>query len=383
MEALTRRFEGIDEVINTGEKLPDFDYYANLMSLPRSFGNDPKLILAYGPYVKVDEARVQSFRQRLDRSELNVGIVWGGNPTHLQDKARSIPLRTLAPLIAIPGVRIVSLQKGEAASQLHELEHAAQVRDWGGLLENFADTADAIAALDLVISVDTSVAHLAGALEKPAWILLPTPAEWRWMDERRDSDWYRTAKLFRQPSSGDWEGVVQALIREIVDFHTTFKPRTPIAKTGRLVELPVWETRFAPPSIPPDLTSVGEAREGIFQFSADPKNYEGVALSTYGEWHHEQLALLSRLVKLGQSALEYGAGTGVHSVALSRLIGSDGHLIVYESNARARRILAENLQANKARNVTVMQSEYPTSHPPARFGIKRLSTIYALTASTG
>jgi tetratricopeptide (TPR) repeat protein len=357
MEELTRRFEGIDAIINTGEKLPEFDYFANLMSLPRFFGNDPKLVSSPGPYVRNDSARTEAFRQLMDCSDLNIGIVWGGNPTHLQDKVRSVPLRELSRILAIPGVRLFSLQKGEAARQLTELDHSERIVDWAPMLCTFADTADAIAALDLIISVDTSVAHLAGALEKPVWILLQNPAEWRWMDERSDSDWYRTARLFRQPTSGDWTSVVEEVARAIPLYRDDHgKDTSPPAETHAETICQSWIPQFVPPCVAADLTSIGEVREGIFQFFADPTNSEGLSLSSYGEWHHDQLALLARMVKLGQVVAEVGSSVGVHTVALSRLVGPDGHVIAFENNPLARRILSQNLPANRARNVTIMQT---------------------------
>jgi ADP-heptose:LPS heptosyltransferase len=146
-----------------------------------------------------------------------VGLVWSGKPTHKNDRNRSIPLTLLAPLLQTPGVTFVSLQKEYrdadraplAAAPLVRLDHA---------LADFADTAAAIAALDLVIAVDTAVAHLAGSLDKALWLLLPAIGDWRWLKERADSPWYPTARLFRQPRIGDWQSALADVSRELALF---------------------------------------------------------------------------------------------------------------------------------------------------------------------
>jgi tetratricopeptide (TPR) repeat protein len=354
MEELSRRFDGVDSIINTGERLPEFDYYSNLMSLPRFFGNDPAA-LAFEPYVRLDTVAVKRFRDRLDDSELNVGIVWAGNPTHQQDKQRSTSLALLEPLADIPGVRLVSLQKGDAAGQLGSSFQAAKVLDWSSLLNHFGDTADAIGALDVVISVDTSVAHIAGAIGKPTWVALPNPAEWRWMDERFDSSWYPSAQLFRQAIRGDWTNVGHDLRRAATEMVRAKSRGEPMAANlssrFQVLQPPI----FTPAQVPAELASIGEMREGIFAFLNDGQDDEGIALAWYGEWHHQQLALLARLLRLGQVAVEIGSGFGIHTVAMSRLIGNQGHLIVFENDGRLRRILSDNLRANRVANTTVMQ----------------------------
>jgi tetratricopeptide (TPR) repeat protein/precorrin-6B methylase 2 len=354
MEALSSRFEGVDGIIDTGQKLPHFDYFTNLMSLPRYFGDHPKAASASPSYIRVDVENSQRFRQRLNSRKINVGLVWGGNPTHLQDSTRSISLSLLSPLASIDRINLISLQKGAASKQLEAFEAKSAIDDWAPMLDTFADTADAVATLDLVISVDTSVAHLAGALEKPLWVLLPTPAEWRWMDDRSDSDWYPTATLFRQRTRGDWASVITEVVAELTSIANSgleVSQRSKAVTPSGIARAP----GFLPIDIPEDLAAISEAREGIFMFPADHRFKEGVSLKLYGEWHHEQLALLARLVKLGQTIVEVGSGAGVHTVALSRLVGPSGHVIAYESGQPLRRMLIENLRSNRARNVTVMQ----------------------------
>ncbi|MBL8659380.1 MAG: glycosyltransferase, partial [Rhodospirillales bacterium] len=150
-----------------------------------------------------------------------VGVVWAGNPQHHNDRNRSAPVAALAPLLTMPGVAFVDLQVGAGARQREGLDErsAAALIAPGGDIADFADTAAIIAELDLVISVDTAVAHLAGALARPVWLLLPFIPEWRWLRQRRDTPWYPTMRLFRQARPGDWDGVVAAVaeaLRETV-----------------------------------------------------------------------------------------------------------------------------------------------------------------------
>jgi hypothetical protein len=139
---------------------------------------------------------------------LRVGVVWSGNPTHKDDHNRSIAFERLSPLFDIPNVSFVSLQRELRDSDAALLAAEARMSDIGRHFDDFADTAAALACMDLVISVDTSVAHLAGALGKPVWVLLPLCPDWRWLIERDDSPWYPSARLFRQPAIGDWESVI-------------------------------------------------------------------------------------------------------------------------------------------------------------------------------
>ena len=155
---------------------------------------------------------------------LRVGLVWAGNPRkerallNLTDARRSIPLVLLGGALArVPGVTFISLQKGDGAEQAADLSPELDLHDWTGELNDFADTAALIEALDLVITVDTSVAHLAGALGKRVWVMNRFDSCWRWMLDRTDSPWYPTLHLFRQPALGDWDSVVAAVRAALVD----------------------------------------------------------------------------------------------------------------------------------------------------------------------
>jgi len=211
LERLMRSVVGVAQVHLPGQYRGNYDVHCPLMSLPRAFGTDLSNIPADVPYLAADPTDVERWAERLDATGLRVGLVWSGNPAHSRDRLRSIQLQQLREVLAVPGVHFYALQKGPGLRQLPELPGFLQPVVLDAELKDFGDTAAAIANLDLVIAVDTAVAHLAGALGKPVWILVAKSADWRWLRDRTDSPWYPTAKLFRQQVLGDWSGVVEQL----------------------------------------------------------------------------------------------------------------------------------------------------------------------------
>lgn len=207
---------GVAAIVRCGETLPPFDLHCPLMSLPLAFGTTLETIPAPVPYLGAPPERLARWRARLDSTcPPRVGLVWSGKPDHRNDHNRSITLTQLAPVLARPGIQFISLQKEYRESDRMELNgHDALLR-FGEELADFGDTAALIGALDLVIAVDTAVAHLAGAMGRPLWLLLPAVGDWRWLKERTDSPWYPTARLFRQPRIGDWASVIARLADEL------------------------------------------------------------------------------------------------------------------------------------------------------------------------
>lgn len=206
LQGLAGRMPGVASVVRRGEPLPAFDAYCPLPSLPRVFGTALESVPASVPYVNAEPARAARWRARLAEADghCRVGLVWASQSKHRTAAAKSVALEALAPLGAAPGVRFYSLQMGEAARQALRPPAGMRLTDLSGELADFDDTAAAVAGLDLVISVDTAVAHLAGALGKPAWTLLKFAPDWRWLLGREDSPWYPTMRLFRQQRAGDW-----------------------------------------------------------------------------------------------------------------------------------------------------------------------------------
>ena len=200
----------MDEIVARGNDLPPFDLHAPLLSLPRIASTELDSIPAPVPYLSADEELATEWGERIrDDGRPRVGLAWAGNPQHQNDRRRSIAPNQLGLLEDLTGVRFFSLQAGVPGTDGFRpamVPLGAQVRD-------FADTAAAMQHLDLVISVDTSVAHLAGALGRPVWTLLAHPADWRWMEQRTDSPWYPTMRLFRQDERRAWEPVLE-LVRD-------------------------------------------------------------------------------------------------------------------------------------------------------------------------
>jgi tetratricopeptide (TPR) repeat protein len=190
------------------DAVPSFDYRIEMMSLPLRFDTRLETIPAPIPYLAAAPETVANWRTRLGSARgLRVGLAWAGNPRHRNDCNRSIPIETLASLVAVPGAAFFSLQVGSRAADLARLP-AGSVTDLALDLTGWDETAAALEALDLVIAVDTSVAHLAGALGRPVWLLLPYAPDWRWLLGRDDSPWYPTMRLFRQTAPQDWATVV-------------------------------------------------------------------------------------------------------------------------------------------------------------------------------
>ncbi len=224
---LLRGLDGVSAVVAAGDPLPRFDAWTPMMSLPLAFRTTLETIPAEIPYLFADPERTAAFRDRLaGLPGHKIGLVWSGAPrpedplAYALDRQRSIALDQFAPLTAIDGLCLVSLQKGDAATQARTLPPGMVLHDWTGELEDFAATAALISALDLVVSVDTSVVHLAGALGKPVWVLNRSDQCWRWLRDRTDSPWYPSARLFQQTSPGDWDGVmrdVAAALRLLIE----------------------------------------------------------------------------------------------------------------------------------------------------------------------
>lgn len=206
----------VDEVLSLHQEVPSsgWDFWTPPLSLPYFFRTRPDTIPAAMPYLAADPADILAWSARLPATGLKVGLAWKGNPRFENDAARSLPsLAMLAPLAAVAGVHFISLQKGPGENEATQPMAGFTVLDLGSHVADFADTAAVITSLDLVISVDTAVAHLAGSLGMPCWVMLPDRmTDWRWLAERTDTPWYpQRMRLFRQGPDGAWAPVVAAM----------------------------------------------------------------------------------------------------------------------------------------------------------------------------
>ena len=238
LQPLLQTVPGVDVVLAAEGQLvfPPHDFWVMPMSLALHHRTTLETLPAALPYVSTLPERVAKWRDKLPkrgkRTSRIVGLVWAGSASHRNDAHRSMPsLASLAPLAEVPGVAFVSLQKGEREDEAKQPPSGLSLMPLGGMIQDFADTAAIIEALDLVITVDTAVAHVAGALGKPCWVLLPwLGVDWRWLMDREDSPWYPGAlRLFRQKSAGDWAGVVSEVVRAL----KKTQPKTTATKSGK------------------------------------------------------------------------------------------------------------------------------------------------------
>jgi Flp pilus assembly protein TadD len=269
LRPLLQTVRGVDRVIARGEPLPNFDMHARLLTLPGIFDSTPQSVPAEVPYLSVEGKRVERCALHIGRGDtemgrggeedgeesearsespcpqiptsprlrvsarlsspkshspplpMHVGLVWQGNTSHKGDRFRSIPLEKFAPLARVEGVRLVSLQKGFGSEQVEKCREELKVLEWSDpsdtTTEALLDTAAMMTCLDLVIAVDTSVAHLAGALGVPVWVAMPMANDWRWLLDRDDTPWYPTMRLFRQMRLGDWDEVIERMAAALDD----------------------------------------------------------------------------------------------------------------------------------------------------------------------
>jgi hypothetical protein len=206
---LLGKVRGVSQVVSRNDPLPAFDVHFPFLSLPMAFNTTLQTIPKGVPYLGAGEEVMRKWAEKLSGDAgLRVGLVWAGNRNNTQDRKRTLTLHSFAPLADVGGIIFHSLQVGEAANQILDPPKGMKIVDHSAELTDLAETAGLAANLDLVISIDTAVGHLAGAIGKSVWMLLPFTPDWRWMLGREDSPWYPTMRLFRQEKFGDWDGAI-------------------------------------------------------------------------------------------------------------------------------------------------------------------------------
>jgi hypothetical protein len=214
-------FRGNVIVVERGAPTPTTDYHCPFLDLPRAFNTSVSTIPAGSPYLTAPPERVPAWSKLLATAhQPRIGFVWNANRVQdpvaqLNSQARSVPLTQFMRLLMLPGISAVSLQKELSSIESSQIDGSPSVLNVGPEFTDFGDTAAVIEQLDLIITVDTSVAHLAGALGRPVWVLLPYAADWRWMIDRSDSSWYPTARLFRQAKPDGWNNVINEVTDEL------------------------------------------------------------------------------------------------------------------------------------------------------------------------
>lgn len=345
------RMPGVDRVLAEYEAFDSVDYYANLLSLPLAFDTRPDTIPSRTPYFAPLSERVERWRPRLSTGKvLRVGIAWAGAPGHRRDRHRSLRLEQLSPVLEVPGVAFFGLQKGPAAVQAECVPEAIDWTNLGPESEDLDDAAAILAQLDLLICVDTALAHLAGAMGRPAWVLIYEPADYRWLVGRDDSPWYPSLRLFRQERPGDWEPVIRQVGHALADRVAGVESPAPPERRApsRQAALDAADRIGME-----DLARAAETRSGFIQhFASEP--YVGRSLDYYGEWIQPILDLELRLTRHAGTVLEIGAGVGCHSIQLARSIGPRGALLAWDRRERHRRALRQNLLAHRLFNTSAV-----------------------------
>jgi tetratricopeptide (TPR) repeat protein len=217
LHALLQGYPGVAECVRAGDAIPKFELHCPLMSLPMAFGTTLASIPdVASPILHLPETPTGESHSLDERDELRVGLVWAGSKGHKWNTQRSFDLKAFAPLWKVSGkVQFISLQKGTAAAQLREAQVLVSLKDGVATAKDFADTATVVAGLDLVITVDTAVAHLTGSMKQPVWLLIPETPDWRWGLEGETTPWYPTARLFRATREGGWAELMERLAREL------------------------------------------------------------------------------------------------------------------------------------------------------------------------
>ncbi|GAA5263908.1 hypothetical protein ACOSOMT5_P0328 [Acidiphilium sp. MT5] len=216
---ILKQINGIGRIVTRWEATGDFDAYIPLSGLPRLAGTTIDTIPATIPYLHPDPAKIAAWRQQLDaltpRHKKRIGLVWAGRPTHKNDRKRTVKLRQFAPLFARPDIAIVTVQKGDRIDEVGQYFGPAPLVNLGPTIQDFTDTLAIMQSLDRLVTIDTSVAHLAGASGVATSLILPFAPDWRWLHGRDDTPWYPSIKLYRQQRPYDWSGVVERLAAEI------------------------------------------------------------------------------------------------------------------------------------------------------------------------
>jgi hypothetical protein len=213
---LLQSLAGVDQIIARGDRLPDFDLHCPMLSLPLAFGTVLETIPGETPYLTAGAADVAAWHTRLSRSLPRIGLAWAGGSATKSDRQRSLSTEQLTPLMNLSGIQWVCLQK-----ERKEAFAGAGMLDFMPEMQDFADTAALVANLDLVISVDTAIAHLAAALGKPVWLLNRFDPDWRWLKGGQDSMWYPSLRQYRQAQPGQWETPIAAIAEDLSAFKTT------------------------------------------------------------------------------------------------------------------------------------------------------------------
>ncbi len=362
---------GVARCSDRWDEAQEPDYFVHVMSLPRVFGTTLATVPDAVPYLSAPAEASTRWRGTLGAAPRKIGLVWAGNPKHAKDRYRSLSLDSFAALAALPDTALFCLHNVAPTPEV-----AATMADWGiadlaARLTDFGETAAAIAELDLVISVDTSVAHLAGALSKPVWLIVSDNVDFRWMDDVDASPWYPTLRIFRQRRGEAWDAVVDRIAAELAVGTIPAGPQ-PVA----------WTENPRPEA--PRLADVVVSEHGTLAFLPDGRE-EAMSLVAYGKWRAAGLEAILSILSRGATVLEIAPGVGAHAIAVGQAIGAEGHLLAMEWRRPQRLLLAQNLETNGVRGCTLLDGDPAAdasvdSHVFERLDLLRLGAACDVTA---
>jgi tetratricopeptide (TPR) repeat protein len=336
---------GIDRIVTETANPADYEYQASLLSLPLVFGTTLTSIPSSVPYIHAEPSLIERWQQELACvTELKVGIAWQGSLNYRWDRQRSIPLIEFAPLAAVPGVRLLSLQKGFGSEQVASAAGRLQIMDLSKRLDveagAFMDTAAVMTNLDLVITSDTATAHLAGALGVPVWVALPFVADWRWLREREDCPWYPTMRLFRQHRPGDWAEVFERLASELRRLSPHNRGKYPVSCAGTETEAPVAlknESTMPQALFRPEIFEVSSVKEAM-AVVVTPQ----AGTTSEERWEKETPYLVEDIIKrlaIGPESCVLDYGCGIGRVAKG-LIEKSGCRVIGVDTSKAMQLMA-------------------------------------------
>lgn len=350
---------GVSNCVDRDQENVETHVHAPLMELPCILGTTLETIPATVPYV-FPPANASIQLTAPTNTRLKMGFVWSTNPNNSTSGKRSCAVSHFLTLLEIPDIALYSLQKEASEADRTLLQGCDRVYDLQDQLSDFADTAAAITQLDLVITVDTAVAHLAGALGKPTWILLAHIPDWRWLMEREDNPWYPTMRLFRQPQPGDWADVF-AQVKVALQTELTH-PSPPLSPLLSAASTPPLLHSFTPSPLPPStppipapalpltgFNRIKQCRHGFFLHNMNDFTV-GRSLDLYGEWSEAEINLYKSLIQLGNTVVEVGANIGAHTVFLAKTVGLQGKVFAIEPQRIQFQTLCANLALNGISN---------------------------------
>ena len=317
----------------------DFDYFVPLMDLPGLFEDTLSTVPNRIPYLRADPDRLAKWRTYFTKyTGVRIAVVWQGNPTNAADHLRSFALQDLVCLNSLEGITLFSIQKHFGLEQLQEVEHQLKIVPLGHMLDNetdaFLDTAAVLEHVDLLVSADTALAHLAGALGVTTWLVLPTIPDWRWCLDRDDTPWYPRTTLFRQSVRGNWRDVFDRVKDRLLKYSSAIRQK-----------------QYKDYRVRTDgSTRLTQTRNGLMFYNRFDC-YIGRALDRYGEYSEQECALFRLLVRPGDVVIDAGANVGAHTLVFSRLVGDRGMVHAYEPQPVVFTHLNSTLQLNHCVNV--------------------------------